>query len=73
MDEFLTGFDLLKHCFQYCNLWFSHIMARAGATGWWLGAIFTVLVYRFFLSPLIGSVGSDNVRNFKNKVRGSKK
>lgn len=58
--EFLSGIEMVGNGLVYCWAWFVHVMDRAGATGWWLAAIFTTLVYRFFLSPLVGGSGSSD-------------
>lgn len=66
--EFLQGLDFLRMSLQNCWLLFSHIMDRAGAAGWYFGAVFTVMVFRFFLYPLIGgSGGSDKAKKSGKK------
>lgn len=58
--EFLQGVEYFRASMTACWFWFAHIFDRAGAAGWLMGAIFTVLVYRFFLAPLIGGSGSSD-------------
>ena len=58
--EFLQGVEYFRAAMFASWAWFAHIFDRAGAVGWLMGAIFTVLVYRFFLSPLIGGSGSSD-------------
>lgn len=69
MDYAAEFFSLFGTAFNAVFRWFSITMGKAGFTGYWLAAIFTFQVYRFFLSPLLGSLGSDNVRNFKKRSK----
>ena len=68
MDEFQTGLNMISLTFGYCWGWFGQILSRAGALVYLTAAIFTFLVYRFFLAPLIGgSGGSDKAKKSGKK------
>lgn len=59
---------MLGNVFLNAYSWFLQIFVRAGALNYLLGAIFTVLVYRFLLAPLLdGSGGSDQAKKSGRK------
>lgn len=41
--------------------WFERILAATGMTGAFMAAIFIFLLFKFILSPIFGSAGSDKV------------
>lgn len=66
--EVIQAFSLIGTIFSVCWSWFAQIWNRSGAMGYLLAAIFTTMVYRFFLAPLIaGSGGSDKAKKSGRK------
>lgn len=65
MASVADGMAIFRHVMQYSWLWFNRILNTAHGAGWWFGMFFTYTIFRLFIFPLIGSVGSDTVRNFK--------
>lgn len=65
MASVADGMAIFRHVMQYSWLWFNRILIAADGVGWWFGMFFTYTIFRLFIFPLIGSVGSDTVRNYK--------
>lgn len=70
MATIADGFGVFASVLQYSWLWFNRILVAADAVTWWLAMFFTYTIFRLFIFPLVGSMSSDSVRNFK---KGNKK
>ena len=65
MATVADGLAIFRYVMQYSWIWFNRILIAANAVGWWFGMFFTFNIFRLFIFPLLGSFGSDDVRNFK--------
>lgn len=54
--------DIVITPFMYVTEWFGQVMMNADAGGFYLGAIFAMVSYKFLLAPVFGRIGSDTVR-----------
>lgn len=65
MSVFEASLSLFGYVLQACWNWLTSIFVAAGALSWWFGLFFTYSVFRFFIFPLVGSVGSDKAGKSK--------
>lgn len=64
MATIADGMAIFRHAMQYSWLWFNNILIKAHAVGWWFGMFFTFTIFRLFIFPLLGTVGSDTVNSY---------
>lgn len=55
------SFIMINQAFSACSHWFVSVWTASGAVPYYLAFIFILLVYRFILTPIFGSAGSDKV------------
>ena len=72
MSEILSLVSLI---FAHCTTWFLQTMEAVDGVGVWLTAVMVYLCFKFILSPVFGSAGSDRVskRQTKGSYRGTKR
>lgn len=57
--------SLFGTAFAQVVVWFERILMATGMTGIFLAAFFLYLLFKFILSPVFGSSGSDQVKRKK--------
>lgn len=65
MSVFEWAVSLVGYSISAAWNWLSMLFVSTGALSWWFGVFFTYTVFRLFISPLVGSAGSDKAGNSK--------
>ena len=65
MTVFEAAISLFGYALSAAWQWLSMLFVSSGALTWWFGVFFTYSVFRFFISPLVGSAGSDKAGKSK--------